>query len=414
MNPQPDERRRGFVYILVATAIAGACGYVIQLAAPVFLRDADAYLAFSVFWSTLFLFVSGVSGVQQEVARATSPASDAPQTRILALFAIGGVGVLVVVAVIMWFALSPGAFAPAPIDLAFWFGCGLVGYFAFALLSGVLYGLERWRTIALLTIADAVIRAILVSAGLALGLPTPVLAALVAVPFALAAGAVWLGVRAELRRRFVLDVGARRLSIHALTIAVGAGAMGVLVTGLPLLLRTALPDADAAALAGLILVITVTRAPLIIPLMALQSFLIVVFRRGGVHPWAVLSRYLLILAAATALLAVAAWFWLPAIIEWLSRGRFETDALICAVVVVSGGLVGAMCITGPGLLAQARHRWFVSGWVIAAVATVLVLLLPIDTTVRVELALLAPPIAGVLVHVLGIRRSLVEDPPEVR
>lgn len=406
MTPHADGRRLGFLYILAATAIAGACGYVIQLAAPVFLDDPHEYLAFSVFWSTLFLFVSGVSGVQQEVSRATHPAVDAPKSRTLGTFALGAVGVLAVVAVLVGFALATSAFAAAPVDLTFWFGVGLIGYLFFAVLGGILYGLERWRTIALVTVADAVVRALFVTVGLVLGLPTAPLAAGIALPFGLVAAGVWAVVRGRVAHGYTVDVGVRQISLNALGTAIGAGAMGILVTGLPLLLRTAMPGADAAALAGLILVITVTRAPLIIPLMALQSFLIVVFRKGIVHPWAVLSRYLLLLAAVTAALAVAAWLWLPSLIAWLSQDRFHADPWVCAIVVVSGGLVGAICITGPALLARSRHAWFVAGWVVAAGVTIALLAIPAPMTTRVALALLVPPVVGVVIHVLGVRRPV--------
>jgi hypothetical protein len=410
MSLPSDGRKRGLAFILGATAVAGACGYLIQLAAPALLDDAHAYLAFSVFWSTLYLFGSAVSGVQQEVTRATHPSPRSERRSMLRIFTIGAVLVLIGVTVLVGFALAPSAFAPAPVAMTVWFGVGLVGYLLMSVLAGVLYGLESWATIAGLTIADALIRAALVTAGLAHGVPIGALAALIAIPFGLAVGIVWLTVRRRLVGRFVLDVGPRALSMNALRTCMGAGAMGVLVTGLPLLLRTAMPTADPVFLAGLILVITITRAPLIIPLMALQSYLVVEFRRSSVHVWGVLSRYLLILASVTAVLAGAAWVGGPALIDFISEERFVVEPATAAVVVASAGLVAAMCITGPALLARGLHNRFLAGWVLAASATILFLILPLETGLRTALALLAAPALGVIVHVFSVRSSRVKAP----
>lgn len=403
MSQPPDTRRRGLTYILGATVVAGACGYLIQLAAPALLKDAQAYLAFSVFWSTLYLFGSAVSGVQQEVTRATRPSSLAGVRSSLPAFTLGAIVVLTLITGVVGAAFASGAFAPAPVEMTASFGVGMFGYLLMSVLAGVLYGLEMWRSIALLTVLDALIRAAILTIGLALGLPTGALAGLIAIPFALAAGIVWLAVKRHVVGRFALDVGPRQLSANALRTCVGSAAMGVLVTGLPLLLRTFMPTADVSYLAGLILVITITRAPLIIPLMALQSYLIVEFRRSTVHVWGVLSRYLLILAAVTTVAAAAAWAGGPALIDLISQGAFAVEAPIAAIVVVSAGLVGAMCITGPALLARGQHNWFVGGWVLAASATVLLLLLPLDTPMRASLALMVAPGLGVIAHSLSVR-----------
>ena len=71
----PEAARRGpngAVLILAATAIGGGAGYVLQAFAGPTL-DTKLYAPFSVFWSALYLFVSALSGLQQEVTRATKP-----------------------------------------------------------------------------------------------------------------------------------------------------------------------------------------------------------------------------------------------------------------------------------------------------------------------------------------------------
>jgi O-antigen ligase len=78
--------------------------------------------------------------------------------------------------------------------------------------------------------------------------------------------------------------------------------------------------------------------------------------------------------------------------------------------VASAGLVAAMCITGPALLARGLHNRFLAGWVLAASATILFLILPLETGLRTALALLAAPALGVVVHVFSVRSSRVKAP----
>jgi hypothetical protein len=178
-----------------------------------------------------------------------------------------------------------------------------------------------------------------------------------------------------------------------------------MVTGLPLLLRTALPSENVATLASLTMAITLTRAPLIIPLIALQSFLIVDFRSAGTHVWRRVAIYGSALIGLTAVLSAAAWAWGPAVIQWISDGRYAVAPLTMATVVASAGLVALMCLTGPALLSETRHVPFVLGWVVAAGATVVVLAVPLPTVERTMAALLLGPALGLLVHLLSIRRG---------
>ncbi|WP_438353535.1 hypothetical protein [Microbacterium sp. CJ88] len=400
----PERRFGGLTLILIATAVAGAVGYVIQLLAPALLGDAEAYLGFSVFWSTLYLFVSAIAGVQQEVTRATHPSPTPSRSTTLRTVTLAGGAVLVVVAVIVGLLLGPGAFSAAPVALTAWFAVGIVGYLLSAVLAGVLYGLELWREIALLTVADALIRGILTTIALVLHAPPAILGGAIATPFVLAFGLVWLVARHRVVGRFALDVAARRLLVNTSTTVLAAAATGAMVTGLPLLLRSTMPDVPAVALASLVMAITITRAPLIVPLMALQSYLIVEFRKAGTSLWPRLARYLAVAVAVAALAAVLGGLLGPWVVDVFSGGKYAIDAWTGVVVVVSAGLVSMMCLTGPALLSEARHGVYVSGWAVAALATVALLLLPVPTGLRIDLALIAPALVGLIVHLGGIRR----------
>ncbi|WP_447942574.1 hypothetical protein [Microbacterium aurum] len=398
-----DGRRRGLFFILIATAVAGVSGYAIQLLAPALLHDAEAYVAFSVFWSLLYLFVGAIGGVQQEITRAVHPAENAERVSSLRIFTVVAAGVLVLVALVVGVILAPTTLAVDPVGLTAWFAIGLVGYLGVATLSGVLYGLSFWSMIATLTIVDAVVRGLLVTVGLLLGGATSLLAAAIAMPFTAALVVVWGVARKRVVGRFRLDVDVRRLALNVMGTVVAAAATGVLVTGLPFLLRLSLPDAPIATLASLIAVITITRAPLIVPLMALQSYLIVDFRSAGAAVWPRLARYVALMAVTAAAACVLAWFFGSWAISAVSSGRYVVSDVTIVCIVASAGLVGLLCITGSALLSEGRHGFFVGGWVAAAMFTVLALQIPLDTIPRTLTALLAGPVVGLMVHVLGVR-----------
>lgn len=402
MNDAAERRGRGLAFILGATVVAGGVGYVVQLLAPALLVDATAYLSFTGFWSALFLLVGAVGGVQQEVARAALPQEQPTGGRPLRTFTCVVAAALLVVTVLAGFTLAPQAFPADPLGMSIWFGVGILGYLLVSLLAGVMYGLSLWVPIGALTIVDGVVRGISVTVGMLLGASPSMLAALVSVPFLLAFGVVWLIARHRVAGRFRLDVGPRRLLLNTLGTVSAAAATGVMVTGLPLLMQLAIHSAAPPELAGLILVITLTRAPLIIPLIALQSFLVVGFRSAGSHVRGKVLRYALMLLGATVLAASLALVWGPGVVGFISNGRYDVSAPVMFGVVVSAGLVALLCLTGPALLGQDLHGLYVGGWSIAAIATVCFLLVPLDAPARILLALLVSPVLGLVVHVAGI------------
>ncbi|WP_345801875.1 hypothetical protein AAIB33_01870 [Microbacterium sp. AZCO] len=403
-----DSTASGLRAVLIATAIAGALGYAVQLLAPALLTDESVYVAFSVFWSTIYLGVSAMSGVQQEVTRAAHPATNEPPSAVLRTFALAAAGLVVLasalVALLFGTRILPGPVVVTGAVLAI----GLVGYLAVAVLSGVLYGLRFWRDIAGIMVLDAAIRAVLLIAGFTVGLPIEWLALLVALPFGLAFGATWLVVRRRVVGRFRLDVPLRRFAAHAWGTVGAAAASGVLITGLPMLIGITAAGTPPETLGALLLTITLTRAPIVIPIIALQSFLIsAVFRGGRVRPGRLL-QVLALLLAAVAVLAVIAGFIGPPIVSWVSAGRFTIDGWMVGVIVLSAGLVGAMSVTSPALISARRHTANFVGWLVAAVLTVGGLIIPIAGPSRIAIALTVPAIVGLVIHVVSLTRPGIQ------
>jgi O-antigen/teichoic acid export membrane protein len=393
-----ESAAQGLRAVLLSIVVAGVLGYVIQLSAPA-LTDDKTYVAFSVFWSTLYLGGSAMAGVQQEISRAARP-GDGPPTAgaTLRIFTVvlGTILVLAVLGVCVLFGHK--LFGDEQVSTGVALGIGLIGYLLSAVLNGILYGLRLWSAVTFSVIVDAVLRAVLVVLGLLMGAPLPVLVLMVAIPFAMAFLLTLAVFRSRITHRVTLDVDLRRLLLHTAGTVVAAASSGLLISGMPMLLGVA-SGMPAAATAALILAITVTRAPIVVPIIALQSFFIsAVFRdRAGVSARRLLTILGLAMAAVAAL-CVVAWWTGPAIIRLLSGGAYTVGTAMASVIVASAGLVALLSLTGPMLIADRRHGTNAGGWVVAAILTVILLALQLGE-LGLALTLLLPPLAGLVVHV---------------
>lgn len=409
MTSAADSARRGLAAVLLATAVAGVVGYVIQLLAPRMLPTADAYVAFSVYWATLYLCGSALTGIQQEVTRAAHPAEPAQRPPALRNATAVFAGVVAAAAVAIGLVFSTQLTSVPTLSLVGSLTIGLVGYLFMMVLSGVMYGLQVWRGVAMITIVDALVRAVLVVTGFALHLSPGWIALLVSVPFGIAFGATWLSVRGRVVGRFQLDVGYRALAFNTLRTMGAAAAMGLLVSGLPVLLKVTSPGVPATVLAAHVLAITITRAPIVIPLLALQSYMISVLRHAGDALLRRLAVWVAVGAVVVGVLSVIA-FWLgPPIIAAVSGGRYTISAGMAAAIVASAGLVGLMGVAGPALLVRSHHGFYAAGWIVAAVATVALLLLPLPFDQRLTIALLGGPLAGLAVQAYGLLTRVRAD-----
>ncbi len=407
MTTASENPSRGLTFVLGATVVAGVSGYAIQILAAALLPDDDAYLTFSAFWSAVYLLGSAVGGIQQEVARATRPAArDADRSRGLRPFTVAATVLTAAAAAVAALLLAPAAFDGDPVVMGSALVIGLLGYLLTSVATGLFYGTHRLGAVASLIVVDAVLRGVVVVGALLLGLPLGVVALAVALPFGLAVGGVWLAVRRSVTGLYTVDVKDAQLARNAAHTVLAAAATGLMVTGLPLVFRLSLTDAGAAYVASLTLVVTLTRAPFIIPIMALQSFLTVSFRDSAAAVGPRLLRYLALAGGVGVAAAAAAWPLGPWVVSLVSGGRSSTDGFTSAFVVASAVAVGCLCITGPVLLARRRHRSYAGGWVIAAVATCLFLfLLPAEPEVRAIVALTVAPLCGLLFHLWMIGRS---------
>jgi O-antigen/teichoic acid export membrane protein len=183
-----------------------------------------------------------------------------------------------------------------------------------------------------------------------------------------------------------------------------AGASAVLVMGFPVLLKATSDDLGATG-GVVILAVTLTRAPLLVPLTAMQGNLIAHFvDQRGARLRALVAPAALVVGLG-AVGVVAAGLLGP----WLLRAGFgeqyRADGALLAWLTAAAVAIALLTLTGAATVAAAMHRTYAVGWVSATVAAVLLLLLPLDLETRTVVALLCGPLVGIAVHLAGLAGS---------
>lgn len=413
-EPKPvAEARQSVVWMLAGTVLTGVAGY---LALWLTARTVGAaeYAPFGVFWSALFLVVGVLFGLQQEATRVvvSADATDAePARRPSSLWIFAAVAGLLVVVVllataVLWAPAALGAEAVLAVQVAV--GSGLSAIVAVA--SGMLAGRQRWRVLGIVIAADGLLRLGCVGLVLAISPEPGPLAWAVVAPYVLVVG----GLFAIGGRRFIRDgrIGLpyRRLAANAAQTVVAASATAVLINGFPLVLSLVARDLEPALLGALIFAITLTRAPLLVPLMALQSYLVTAFTLRRVEERGLLVRWLAIVSAGAVVIAAIVWLAGEWALDVFVGPDFALPAVLLAALVLAAGCIGALCVSGPAVLARGLHAAYAIGWVLASVATVLLLLVPGPIEVMIPVALAAGPLLGVAVHLVLLVRARASVP----
>lgn len=392
----------------IATAITAACGYAVLYLAARRLEPAG-FSVFGVFWGAFGLVAGAANGLLQEATREVRAAGrtralsrDARTRPIWVAVGVGlAAGTLVAATSPLW---SKHVFAEErPLSVAL-LSVGLAGFCLHATLLGMLAGTDRWSQYGALMVTDAVIRVIVAATAFLLGW------GLAGFLWATVAGAVaWLlmlGVSTNARAA----AGSRtagsvsdflRGSAHSIA---AAGASAILVMGFPVLLKATSGELGAAG-GVVILAVTLTRAPLLVPLTAMQGNLIAYFVD---HRHARL-RALLAPAAIVAAVGAVGVVGAALIGPWLMRVAFgpeyRASATLLAWLTAAAVSIALLTLTGAATVAAALHRAYSLGWIGATVAAALLLTLPLTLEVRTVIALLCGPLVGIAVHLAALARA---------
>lgn len=374
---------------------------------------------FLTFWSVLFGIFGIVAGLQQETTRAVGAAglrsgSGRAGARIMPVAAGFGVVVAALVgATSAWWAHDQVPTGTPVAVLVICLGAAL--YAMHSAMSGAAAGLRRWYLFAGLGGGEALVRL------LALGMAAALAAGLwgfegaVIVPMVLWIVLVLLapGGREAFASR--ADVPAGRLTRNILLAMGSSVGSAVLMTGFPAVLNKSVGlHADSQTkvfLAALILAISVTRSPIMIPLQAFQGLAISAFLRQRHRPVAAFSRPAAALLGIGAVGAAAAWLvgpWLfmllfhPADPADVPIYRQVADGPVLAVLVFASAFMALLVLSGTAILAMDSHKVYVAGWIVAAAVAVALLYLPLGILPRTVIALYAGPACGLVVHLVGM------------
>ncbi len=399
--------RNSVARVGIATAVTALCGYaVLYLAARKL--DPTGFAVFGVFWGAFGLFTGSANGLLQEATREVrstqhSGLGGGPSTYPMRVAAVTGFVATVLIAGSspLW---SPHVFVEQRALSVGLLAVGLGGFCLHATLLGMLAGTGHWTQYGSLMVTDAMIRVAVAAATFLLGW------GLAGFLWATCAGAVaWLlllalspSARATAGLR-TAGSPASFLNGAAHSIA-AAGAGSILVMGFPVLLKATSAELGAAG-GVVILAVTLTRAPLLVPLTGMQGNLIAYFVDHRGNRLRSLLKPSAVILAVGAVGVVAAGLLGP----WLLRTAFgpgyQIGGALLAWLTAGAVSVALLTVTGSATVAAALQRAYAIGWIGATVTATALLALPIGLQTRTVLALVCGPLVGIAVHLTALARA---------
>lgn len=390
---------------------------------------------FLLFWAALFTVTGIITGIQPEITRAVGTArTRAVADRALANRAASGrtvsaEGSAPQGARVVTVATALGAIASALVLVSspLWAGHQIphsaavgvtvmaVGVFLYALqatMSGVTAGEDRWYLFAAVGGLESAGRLILM---LAAALMIPSLAGLeVATVVPMGLWLILAFVTVSGRRLWVAraDVPAGRLITNILWSFLSSAAAAVLMMGFPNVLKASgAAESEPVVLGTLILAISITRSPIMIPLQAFQGVAVSAFLKQRHRPVAAFIKPAAAVVAVGAMGALAAYLVGPLLFRLIyppaagAEPAYEAAAsgITLGALVFASALLALMTLSGNMALAVNQHRIYLAGWVVAAAVTLsLAFLIPAPLVPRAIVALAVGPVCGFVVHMVGV------------
>ena len=398
--------RGSFARVGAATVVSALFGYaVLYLAA----RDLEpaGFSVFAVFWGAFGLLAGAANGLLQESTREVRqtqqvPVVDGPRIHpIRVAVLVGVVSAAVVVGTSpSW---SNHVFVESRLLSVALLSAGIAGFCLHATLLGVLAGVDRWGEYGALIVGDATMRVAVATATFLIGW------GLVGYLWATVAGSIaWLALllaspatRAAAR---LLTPGTTATFLRGASHSIAAaGASAILIMGFPVLLKATSQDLGAAG-GVVILAVTLTRAPLLVPLTAMQGNLIAHFvdqRAARLRALVMPALVVLGLGVVAVLVAGLAGPWL---LQFAFGPEYEAGGALLAWFTAAAIAIALLTLTGAATVAAALHRAYAAGWIGATLVSALLLLLPVPLETRTVVALMCGPLVGIVVHLGALRR----------
>jgi O-antigen/teichoic acid export membrane protein len=389
-----------------ATVLTAMCGYaVLYLAA----RDLEpaGFSVFGVFWGAFGLVTGAANGLLQEATREVRSARytevvSGPRTHPMRVAAMVGAVAAAVIAGTspLW---SGHVFVEGRLLSVVLLSVGLAGFCLHATLLGMLAGVGRWTQYGALMVTDAGIRVAVAAITFVVGW------GLVGYLWATVAGAVaWLimliaSPTTRAAAQLLTPGGTMTFLRGAAHSIAAAGASAILVMGFPVLLKAT--SGDLGTTGGVvILAVTLTRAPLLVPLTAMQGNLIAHFVDQRAERLRALVAPAAVVAGLGAVGVLAAGVFGPWLLRVAFGEEYRADGALLAWLTTAAIAIALLTLTGAATVAAALHRAYAAGWISATVASMLLLLLPLDLETRTVIALLCGPMVGIAVHLAALAR----------
>lgn len=433
-QPSGTVTRYQSLALLGSSLLAAVSTLVVTMIAQRALNGSEL-TEFLLFWAALFTVTGIITGIQPEITRAvgtartravadraasggaasggaTSAEGSAPQgARVVTVTAALGAiaGALVLVSSPLWAAQQ------IPHSAAVGVAVMAVGVFLYALqatISGVTAGEDRWYLFAAVGGLESAGRLILMFAA---ALMIPSLAGLeVATVVPMGLWLILAFVTVSGRRLWVAraDVPAGRLTTNILWSFLSSAAAAVLMMGFPNVLKASgAAESEPVVLGTLILAISITRSPIMIPLQAFQGVAVSAFLKQRHRPVAAFIKPAAAVVAVGAMGALAAYLVGPLLFRLIypptagAESAYEAAAsgITLGALVFASALLALMTLSGNMALAVNQHRIYLAGWVVAAAVTLsLAFLVPASLVPRAIVALAVGPVCGFVVHMVGV------------
>lgn len=433
-QPSGTVTRYQSLALLGSSLLAAVSTLVVTMIAQRALNGSEL-TEFLLFWAALFTVTGIITGIQPEITRAVGTArtravadralanratsggaasaeGSAPQgARVVTVTAALGAiaGALVLVSSPLW------AGQQIPHSAAVGVTVMAVGVFLYALqatMSGVTAGEDRWYLFAAVGGLESAGRLILM---LAAALMIPSLAGLeVATVVPMGLWLILAFVTVSGRRLWVAraDVPAGRLITNILWSFLSSAAAAVLMMGFPNVLKASgAAESEPVVLGTLILAISITRSPIMIPLQAFQGVAVSAFLKQRHRPVAAFIKPAAAVVAVGAAGALAAYLVGPLLFRLIyppaagAESAYEAVAsgITLGALVFASALLALMTLSGNMALAVNQHRIYLAGWVVAAAVTLsLAFLIPAPLVPRAIVALAVGPVCGFVVHMVGV------------
>lgn len=393
----------------IASAISAAAGIVILLVTSHHLTPADN-AEFLSFWAALFFVYGVLGGIQTEATRAIGaaflkpPATGLAGARVItAGLIVGGIAALVLLLLgpilsRFVFRENAGVITAALIVTAILYSCH-------STLAGALQGSHHWSIYARFVSLEALSRLAAITAAALFA--APLIGIELSCLVALAAWIVLVAISKKARTAVMSrgDVGLSALLRHMWHALVSAASSSALIVAFPILVKLTTSEAEYAVSAPLLLAISLTRAPIMVPLQAFQGLALTQVLRNRESGWAALRKPIALLLLVGSLGAVAAGFVGPRIMP-IFGPQYHVEGWILACLTFAAVLMAVLTLLGTAVIALGHHRAYSAGWVTATILAIFLLLLPLPVDARCILSLTIGPLAGIFVHAsaLGLVR----------